>query len=742
MAYQDLTLQKALENFGQDELDNALSVFPSGFDGVELKCHQHLQAKAMRIMEKHRHTQHLVRKNRGASSSASSRCDTYFSHDLGVLATEAGSGKSLVCLLLSTAYTEVESDARARFYTAYSSSRLLKDYDLKGHVRPLTRRRYCFNTLLVVPPHLKKQWVEDTICDQARLSSDDYMVLTNMSSAAQDKLRSAAYAEDAQYHHGDQNMRDAASVSEEDNGENDNEDDEGTGGEAVKKPKKIIVMTATAYTSFLKTALFEDCAFQRVIIDEADSIHIKNFRFVGAHFTWLVTASAANLYKNIAATNNLRLSSFGHSSKKRRLDQSLDGPRQQEQQEQEQQRHYDMTVTYNLDEHWWDAITVSCARSFVAENVLVPQPMRRSVLYRRRALYAALQTSMTQEAIQALQAGDVKGAVMHMRCRTVNSEEGLVAAVTGRLRDRENDLLTVLETEMGELDQLRGLGHGEGRGRENEKNVEEQEALVRDLVEQIRQVRKSVDTISQRVREADVCPITMDPISTPAVTKCCQNRFEFSALLLATSRNQICPLCRSPMSDDNMLVLHNDKDNDKDNDSNKNGASTSAAADDAEAETEAQLAEESVRSPFNDLWSALDKTVDRIFRGHPDAKVLVFSAHDLLRVEQTVLGALRPYGAIATTPKGNANYVTKILDAFRTGAPRLTRHSPTPLPVRVLLLNTTHFGAGHNIEYATHIVTLHDMSRELDHQIVGRAQRWGRREPLHIIDIRMTEEEY
>ena len=54
----------------------------------------------------------------------------------------------------------------------------------------------------------------------------------------------------------------------------------------------------------------------------------------------------------------------------------------------------------------------------------------------------------------------------------------------------------------------------------------------------------------------------------------------------------------------------------------------------------------------------------------------------------------------------------------------------------VLFLNGHQFGQGLNLETTTHIITLHAISKEKYSQLVGRARRAGRRDPLYVIHLR------
>ena len=50
----------------------------------------------------------------------------------------------------------------------------------------------------------------------------------------------------------------------------------------------------------------------------------------------------------------------------------------------------------------------------------------------------------------------------------------------------------------------------------------------------------------------------------------------------------------------------------------------------------------------------------------------------------------------------------------------------------VLLLNSKFSGSGINLENTTHMVIYHNMTSEITQQIIGRAQRPGRKSPLTI----------
>jgi hypothetical protein len=70
---------------------------------------------------------------------------------------------------------------------------------------------------------------------------------------------------------------------------------------------------------------------------------------------------------------------------------------------------------------------------------------------------------------------------------------------------------------------------------------------------------------------------------------------------------------------------------------------------------------------------------------------------------------------------GNQKLIEKTLQNYKEG------------DVQVLLLNSMIEGAGMNLENTTHLVFMHKTQQKFVEQVIGRAQRYGRKAPLNII---------
>jgi SNF2 family DNA or RNA helicase len=111
----------------------------------------------------------------------------------------------------------------------------------------------------------------------------------------------------------------------------------------------------------------------------------------------------------------------------------------------------------------------------------------------------------------------------------------------------------------------------------------------------------------------------------------------------------------------------------------------------------------------------------RIFKENPDGKFLIFSRYDnpFAAMEESIASL----GIRVKQLKGNKDAVASTLRAFQGNE------------LRCLLLNSHYAGSGLNITAATHVILFHAMTHEEEKQILGRAYRMGRTEPLHFIRL-------
>lgn len=641
----------------------------NGWAGAPLFTHQVVMVNAMREMERRRDA------DTATLPPTSPPSLTTFTYDCGMLASASGSGKTLTSIALAALHPHVQDgDADARASRKSVVTRLMG----RAVVTQTHRFEFCFDsTLVVVPSSLLKQWI-DAFVDMARLPKDDLVIFTRFTVSERDRLM-----------------------------------------QMCARSPTMILMTNTAYASFVSPRHHLDfhglCVFQRTIYDEADTLNVSNFAYANAHFSWLVTASPRRVVMQKLRSRGMRI---GGPSLSPSWYEFPDG-------------YLPANVHRQLkvNTETWDALTVSCDDAFVAESVALPALRRSTVHVRRQALQDALHSAIPVHAAEALEAGDVAGAIEAVGCSAVASEEGIVAAVTTKLQES----IRVLEGRRAYYDTMLSY--------HDPQSIVRRMTVLGEIDAKIASVRLNIDRIRTRVSESDnVCPITMEEISTCATTPCCQNTFECAALFRALQASGgKCPMCRHTQLLPVDIVVLKLRSEDDGNDDTEMADQMRRRRDDG-----------SEAFPFDNIYAALEHSIRGILRERPDAKILVFSAHPM---DTTAHGQRNIFTAVRDGLSGRHSFkclkgtcatVNKTVDTFRKGGTAPSSASAPAdgdgglLPLRVLLLNAIHLGAGLNLEFATHVLTLHSMPVDLYRQVVGRAQRSGRTEPLSVLDIRMV----
>jgi superfamily II DNA or RNA helicase len=102
-------------------------------------------------------------------------------------------------------------------------------------------------------------------------------------------------------------------------------------------------------------------------------------------------------------------------------------------------------------------------------------------------------------------------------------------------------------------------------------------------------------------------------------------------------------------------------------------------------------------------------------------RFLIFNRFDnpFYEIEEKLLEK----GVRVASVRGNKDHVSSILKQFEKG------------DIQVLLMNSMQAGAGMDLKSATHIVLMHVMKKEEEKQIIGRAIRLGRTEPLNLVRL-------
>lgn len=202
-------------------------------------------------------------------------------------------------------------------------------------------------------------------------------------------------------------------------------------------------------------------------------------------------------------------------------------------------------------------------------------------------------------------------------------------------------------------------------------------------------VKNKLDQLSCRFESMlkDACSICTGKLKNPIMEPSCQNLFCGECLLTWLHRKQSCPLCRAVVSTNELVYI------------------------------KGPFKEEVVSNDKQKTMTPLEK-VNEILTTKKDGKFIIFSEYDA--TFKPICRMLKESEIIFSLVVGNRNSREKSIENFKTG------------DARVIFLNSNFNCAGINLQEATDIILYHEMSRNTQNQIIGRANRIGRLVPLNV----------
>jgi SNF2 family DNA or RNA helicase len=280
------------------------------------------------------------------------------------------------------------------------------------------------------------------------------------------------------------------------------------------------------------------------------------------------------------------------------------------------------------------------------------------------------------EIQELLHAGNIQGALEKLGVTNTN-QASLITALNDT-REKELDRLEKTLAFKETMDYA---------------SLQAKEQALTSLKSKISSLKEQISSLKQRILhfKDEICAICFEEPNVPTLVTCCSRLFCGECIINCLKRELKCPLCRAAIGIVNLKQINI-------------------------GETEAN--ENTIISPVKpSKKDALLKLINEVKTG----KFLIFNRYDnpFLEIE----GQLLEKGIRVANVRGNKDHISSILKQFEKG------------DIQVLLMNSTEAGAGIDLKSSTHIVLMHNMRKEEERQIVGRAIRLGRTEPLHLVRL-------
>lgn len=309
---------------------------------------------------------------------------------------------------------------------------------------------------------------------------------------------------------------------------------------------------------------------------------------------------------------------------------------------------------------------------FVDKSFMLPDIVSHRIVCKQSPLINILNGMVSSDVISCLNAEDVASAISIVNAWQKGTEENIINVILSKYHKlMKNIELSIEYTNKREFD--------------NESNRDKELA---QLTQQKTDMLDKVFNIRSRIKNTNTCNICFDDISNKTITKCCQNSFCFKCITRWIHIKDKCPCCNQSLPMEECFIVQ-------------------------DTQHVATLAK-NVLSPLNNKTTNLSILLESL----KHKKMLIFSAYN--ESFKTISQCLHTSNIKYDTIKGTSNHIKNVVENFKSG------------DVNALLVNAVNYGSGLNFENTTDIIIFHQFSDECTRQVIGRAQRMGRKEPLNV----------
>jgi SNF2 family DNA or RNA helicase len=540
--------------------------------------------------------------------------------NIGVVGDVVGAGKSLPVLLLIY-NNKTFSGVKDKYYTYNKTCSIsIVDHDPTG---PIIDRIH--TSILVLPHTLVRQW--RTYADNY-VPGLKYKVINKKEhlKTVSDDGKTVLY----------QNMTDFLNT-------------------------QLVIVSATFYSQFMTTRIgtkyVYEMNFDRVIFDEADTIHIPGCYKPNANFYWLVTSSILNLivpasrYWDGKYLDGIKCTGFIKN-----VFTELEGSGFP---------FYHKIFFKNRDE-------------YIQASFSLPKPIIHRVSCFTPKAVKILKGILDDKIIQMIQGDDLKGAMEQV------GSMNLLKSTDDIIKISTNMFIKDLENKKREYEYKSTLTYA---------TEESKKHALQNIQQKMDEIRQKISLIESRVQNK-FCTVCNSDAETPTITMCCKNVFCLTCIQASYTLNPICPFCRATITEEDIVIQAN-----------------------IPSEKVVDTIPSGKKEPK--LLNKID-TLIKIIKDKPDGKFLVVSLYENSLSE--LFEKLKDNDIEATKLGGNNLVVNKILSRFKD--PQCS--------LKAILLNAYSYGSGLNIPETTDIIIYHKLTKELETQVIGRAQRFGRVGQLNI----------
>jgi SNF2 family DNA or RNA helicase len=461
-----------------------------------------------------------------------------------------------------------------------------------------------------------------------------------------------------------------------------------------------VLVSNTLYQQLQDYVISKKIGWSHIFVDEADSIHFPATRTSfdkNGDFIWLITATWATflinslpyffINRHIVSGNPETPSVLMRTLLAPYLDkdflQIVNGQFQDIGYQQIHSKNF--FAKFITDHPQRHNLIIRCRDDFRKISMQLPSIITEIIRCRPSIAQRIVNDFLKPNIQMLLHVGDITGALSALGVEK-QSESDLITAITD---NQQKELLRLKAT----YDFKQTVEYATPHAKE---------VALQHLQTKISSLEEQIKSFKERLTEA-VCPICYDETASKSETiivPCCKQIYCGECILKTLSSQGQCAMCRQQLTAGDLHRL---------------GQAGQAAVLQTGQPAGQQLSKQ--------------ETLLKILEDNPTGKILVFSHYEnpFYNIQQE----LQQKNITVSIVQGNKDVINSTLDKFRTGT------------IRVLLMSNHALYAGLNLQEASHIIFYHGrMSSGEETQIIGRAQRIGRKTNLKVIKLLHPNEEH
>jgi hypothetical protein len=303
---------------------------------------------------------------------------------------------------------------------------------------------------------------------------------------------------------------------------------------------------------------------------------------------------------------------------------------------------------------------------YVNESMKLPDIIYKKIMCLTPKELMIIKDFIPSEVINMINGNNIQEALKKLNCN-IDTNDNIFNILTKRTNIE-------IEDEQAKLEYITKKNYNDPKLKED--NIKISEEKIKKLKEKLKTIKERIDSFSE-----DDCPICYTNDNKPVIVSCCNNIICLKCLVKLKNK---CSFCQSQVTTDKMNILDNDfKNKIKDKEEKK----------------------EKLKNKIENLIE--------IITSKKNGKFLVFSAYDET-FGDGVINEFTKHKITYSTILGSVSHINNVINDFSTGK------------INVVMMNAKHYGSGLNLQMATDVILYHEMPKELETQVIGRAQRLGR----------------